>query len=325
MFCDGRRRRRSGFTLIELLVVIAIIAILIALLLPAVQQAREAARRTQCKNNLKQIGLALHNYHDTFTLFPYGFNGVEGQYVVHGRDTWHQQIWPYIEQGPLYNMYQADTSNWLMYTPDAIAGQTIPGFSCPSDPNAPSTRGGGSSRSKGFQGSYAGNAGVGATFTVDANNIITVTNSTTVGADYTGVFGNKSNVKIGGITDGTSNTLLASEGIIRNGTGAFGELGGYWGGGPHGAYGFSTAAVPNTSLADNPYSCMATTQPGAPKNAPCTAVSSGNRFNYARSYHTGGVHAAMSDGSVRFVSENIDVQTWMKLGIRKDGQTIGEF
>ena len=93
-------------------------------------------------------------------------------------------------------------------------------------------RGGGSSRTKGFQGSYAGNAGVGATFTVDANQIITVTNATTVAADYTGVFGNKSNVKIGGITDGTSNTLLASEGIIRNGTGAFGELGGYWGGGP---------------------------------------------------------------------------------------------
>ena len=70
---------------------------------------------------------------------------------------------------------------------------------------------------------------------------------------------------------------------------------------------------------------MATTQPGAPKNAPCTAANTGPRFNYARSYHTGGVHAAMSDGAVRFVSENIDVQTWMKLGIRKDGLTVGEF
>jgi len=87
-------RRQRGFTLIELLVVIAIIAVLVALLLPAVQQAREAARRSSCKNNLKQLGLAMHNYHDVFTIFPYGHQ-TEG--VTHRRDNWFQRILPYID------------------------------------------------------------------------------------------------------------------------------------------------------------------------------------------------------------------------------------
>ena len=107
MSSSSRRDQRGGFTLIELLVVIAIIAVLIALLLPAVQQAREAARRTQCKNNLKQLGLALHNYHDVFTIFPRGTSGpvIEGL----GGDGWrtysaHAMILPYIDQAPLYSM-----------------------------------------------------------------------------------------------------------------------------------------------------------------------------------------------------------------------------
>src|SRR5688572_18495143 len=123
------QRRRIGFTLIELLVVIAIIAILIALLLPAVQQAREAARRTQCKNNLKQMGLALHNYHDAFNMFPPGHvydgfadtnvrsptNGGGNDCVAAGalasnatyvRAPWTVQILPYIDQAPLYNQFQ---------------------------------------------------------------------------------------------------------------------------------------------------------------------------------------------------------------------------
>jgi prepilin-type N-terminal cleavage/methylation domain-containing protein len=105
------RRQRSGFTLIELLVVIAIIAILIALLLPAVQQAREAARRRQCKNNLKQIGLALHNYHDSLLVFPFG--GSVGADIVNLSTTgnngfgWRVFILPYIDQAPLYNQLAA--------------------------------------------------------------------------------------------------------------------------------------------------------------------------------------------------------------------------
>src|SRR5690606_20788824 len=103
---------RRGFTLIELLVVIAIIAILIALLLPAVQQAREAARRTQCKNNLKQFGLALHNYHDAFDLFPYGHQQ-EIAGATKRRNCWFQSILPYIDQAPRYNTYASFPAEYI--------------------------------------------------------------------------------------------------------------------------------------------------------------------------------------------------------------------
>src|SRR5260221_10831944 len=146
-----RSRRNSGFTLIELLVVIAIIAILIALLLPAVQQAREAARRTQCRNNLKQIGLALHNYHDTFTKFPPAMvrrtwgSGVPTQTHSNGA-AWSLRIAPYLDQAPLYNIFNfnaepawADTSiNAQLGAPytnyAVVAGSTVPPYLCPSDP-----------------------------------------------------------------------------------------------------------------------------------------------------------------------------------------------
>ncbi|HEY4261783.1 MAG TPA: DUF1559 domain-containing protein, partial [Schlesneria sp.] len=148
-----RRTSRRGFTLIELLVVIAIIAVLIALLLPAVQQAREAARRTQCKNNLKQIGLAMHNYHDQCNTFPYGCLNV-GTY--HQRDTWMQQILPMIEQGSLYNSYQADMSVWVMDVPTGIRDKSLAALQCPSDPSSPAKGASGGTRSggDGFQGNY---------------------------------------------------------------------------------------------------------------------------------------------------------------------------
>src|ERR1700761_7427542 len=97
-----RRPAAAGFTLIELLVVIAIIAVLIALLLPAVQQAREAARRTQCKNSLKQLGLALHNYHDSLNVFPFGSTYASSGPVYGPKHTWVEYILPYVDQAPLY-------------------------------------------------------------------------------------------------------------------------------------------------------------------------------------------------------------------------------
>lgn len=333
---DGNavKRTRSAFTLIELLVVIAIIAILVALLLPAVQQAREAARRSSCKNNLKQIGLALHNYHDVFKLFPYGHQHdgiVAGQ--TKRRDCWFQRILPYIEQANKYDLYEgysainAYEGEWVHRITNRDIVGPIGIMSCPSDPNDPGRGGNGGTIA--FQSNYAVCAGVGSGRTIDpVTDIITVTNRNTANTTAgTGLFYLNSSSKFRDCTDGSSSTLLVSEGIVRtNGKAGWGGLGGHWGGAPHGAFGFSAAETPNTSVPDRVYSCKETSMPGAPSNAPCEDRSAGaGRYNFARSYHIGGVQAALADGSVIFVSENIDRQTWMRLSMPRDGLVVGEF
>jgi prepilin-type N-terminal cleavage/methylation domain-containing protein len=336
---------RRAFTLIELLVVIAIIAILIALLLPAVQQAREAARRTQCKNNLKQLGLALHNYHDNFNVFPYGHAGEWFTGQVRRRDNWFQRLLPYVDQAPRYssyenfpsvNVYQGEYIHRIdMTTPQGAALiSPVPGFSCPTDPNSPGK--GGNGGGVAFQSNYAVNAGTGHSPNTTINlttGLITVSLTApaafpNVTSNGNGLFFQDSATGIKSCTDGSSNTLAFSEGVIRPQASAWGDLGGVWGGAPHGSYGFWTFQTPNTSVADRVYTCKAAQYPAAPKGAPCE---SGNtlgltgRWNFARSFHIGGVQVTMADGSVRFVSDNIDLQTWMKLGIRGDGLTLGEF
>ncbi|MEZ6122344.1 MAG: DUF1559 domain-containing protein [Planctomycetaceae bacterium] len=302
----GRRSAR-GFTLIELLVVIAIIAILIALLLPAVQQAREAARRSQCKNNMKQIVLGLHNYHDTHRLFPYGYME-SGSF--HLRDTWMQQVLPYVDQAPAYNQYQGWVGQWVMDTPPAIKDLIMTVFMCPSDPSGPAYGGGGGPRAggKGFQGNYV----------VCAGNVQMNANT-----DSGGMFYGLSSRRMRDMLDGSSNTAFLSESIIRGQSGAsWGEAGGYWGGGRGGGYGFITLEPPNTTLPDEVYQCKSTTFP----NAPCTSLTSYSYTrNYARSYHEGGVHLGLGDGSIRFVSENIDRTLFQYIGTRQGGEPIGEF
>ncbi|QDU40955.1 Type II secretion system protein G precursor [Maioricimonas rarisocia] len=308
------RCRKAGFTLIELLVVIAIIAILIALLLPAVQQAREAARRTQCKNHLKQVGLALHNYHDTHNVFPYGYME-SGTY--HKRDTWMQMVLPFIDQAPMYNQYSAWDGEWVMDTPPEIKDLQIPTLQCPTDPSTPGVGGGGGNRAggNGFQGNYVVCAGNDLMLRSQAHNL-------------NGMFCRRSSTRMGDVLDGTSNTVMTSEGIVRGSDVSgpdgvsWGGTGGYWGGAPHGSYGFTTLEPPNSRLADQIYDCKEDDFMGAP----CNPIGGADELrNFARSYHVGGAHAGMADGAIRFISSNIDTGTWRALGSRRGGETVGEY
>jgi len=328
-FClSSRENRRRAFTLVELLVVIAIIGVLVGLLLPAVQAAREAARRMSCSNNMKQVALALHNYHDTYRSFPYGHLS-SSLSDTHKRETWYHLLLPFVEQQAYAENYRNAASfltpyevAWLHRMPADFAGIAIPAFMCPSDPSGPARGGGGTTN--GFQGSYGVCAGGGA-LAQDLNGGITPTEVNITGVDNGGMFGQNLGRKFRDCLDGTSNTLMLSETIIRgNSTAAWGGMGGYWGGAPHGSFGFSSAESPNTTVPDRVYSCKSTTV----LKSPCengNADGLAGRWNFARSHHTGGVLAALCDGSVRFVTNSIERQTWRDLGNREDGRTIEEF
>lgn len=332
------RKLNRGFTLIELLVVIAIIAVLVAMLLPAVQQAREAARRSECKNKLKQIGLAIHNYHDAYRVFPPGTvngagrsgspddpNGCHGggQLCIGG--PWIVLILPYMDQGPLFQQHQqivqerAEAVDWYgngFYTNQNmnIGSERVPFMDCPSHPKNDQQMANGTGLEHLARGNYAacyGAGGYGQSFT----------NNRRVG----GVFGNNSNNRMGDITDGTSNTVMLSELKYRKpGTNSTGDIRGTWAYGSMGANIFSTFTAPNTSVFDRIWGCRHV------PDMPCGGSTSDggtyqNLYAAPRSYHVGGVHVGLTDGSVRFISDNIDLGTWNALGTRGGGEVIGEF
>ncbi len=325
-----RGHRRSAFTLIELLVVIAIIAILIALLLPAVQQAREAARRTQCRNNLKQLGLALHNYESTHRVFPPGSLGYP--YVWSAQS----QLLPFVDQASMQNLlnysvppilaFGAGFNTTLVTQNDTAARNRIPMLTCPSD----------NERVQGsvYAGiSYPGSAGSG---------INTVSNVADDGAiaNADGLFYQQSRTGFRDITDGTSNTVAFGEQLLGDGTDAAPpandyrrrviELSGA-------TQPTSASCVPasgpwsgqrgakwiNGHLADSMYNHYYA--PNSKQNPDCHNGYHNFALTSARSAHTGGVTNCFADGSVKFISENIDLTLWRGLATRGGGEVLGEF
>ena len=363
-FSDSRKPRRSnhqGFTLIELLVVIAIIAVLIALLLPAVQQAREAARRSQCKNNLKQLGLAIHNYESTYSRFPSGGEGTDSQRLI--RRLFPVSVFtaclPFMDQAPLYQSFDLNYhyTNSLNSKNSVAAQAKVAAFLCPSD---------GSGRS-------------------DALNYGRTDYLPSVYADInpaTGLRGKlqsgvalNSNVdgalplyglRAGAFSDGLSGTIMIIEDVGRPGNTPSPYSPGETVSGAGGVMATRTVGGVPTGI-DNVQLCggkscedrwadpdSGSAVSGPPQNDPGSPYFSGggqrvlnnNRLSSytsapagncpwsvnncgpneeAFSPHTGGVHALLGDGSVRFLSENLDWHTILGLLTPGGAEVIGEF
>lgn len=328
-----RHRRTKGFTLIELLVVIAIIAILIALLLPAVQQAREAARRSQCKNNLKQIGLGLHNYHDSFNAFPPGAQAGPGTTEV-ARWTqginWRASILPYLDQASLYNKMDFNNASFSGYsgapvnsTNTILIGLTIPGYLCPSstvDPFINTTSPLFDNSSGVLAIHYVGIAGA----TPDPAGRPGVCNPGNYGiACGNGPLRPGQLTRMRDLTDGSSNTIMVSE---QSGVVGVNAISSNYGGGWNG---LSRAYPPSAQSALGPYFYAGiTTVRFAPNTKTTTSSASSQPYEtntILNSYHTGGIHALLCDGAVRFVSENVDIATFRAACSMNDGIVISEF
>ena len=292
-----RRRSSRGFTLIELLVVIAIIAILVSLLLPAVQQARQAARRTQCKNNLKQISLAIHNYHDVFNLFPATEVGGTGTLL---RASAFLAILPYLEQSNPFTLYNPSLGNSDPVNMMAVQ-QVIPTYTCPSAPlrrQIPIPVCDANNRAPG---TYAVSTGSGDPWGTLAT-----------GNPHNGAIVGPASGRTGmrDIVDGTSNTLMVGEAawnipdyLFTSGP-CTGQI----------RWGFSYWSSPYPLA-----TAFTTMAPFNPKKGGAAVLS---RF---RSEHIGGAQFALVDGSVRFISENISQTVLDATGTRAGGEVVGEF
>lgn len=295
-------RVRKAFTLIELLVVIAIIAVLIALLLPAVQQAREAARRSQCRNNLKQIGLALHNYHDSHKMFPNGY------YYPVGENTWILSIYPFLELTNLYNTQNLTQNFGSLPNSNTTISQTlVPGFQCPSDPVT------GPASTYYGRGNYAGNNGIGPQVnTLDLN-------PSPPARGVVAIFETRVNRGLRDITDGSSNTAMVSELVKVEGNDFRGVM--HY---PEGSL-YQHNRTPNSGTPDSFRTSLCISTSFAPCTGTYTAYNNRNIILASRSRHTGGVHTLICDGSVRFVSSNVDTTIWQNFGVHNDGTVLGDF
>ena len=289
------RRTQSGFTLIELLVVIAIIAILIALLLPAVQQAREAARRTQCKNNLMQLGLAIHNYDMSFEMLPPGTVNAEGP-IVNVPEGYHMswivQILPMFEQSQVFRNVDFGEGAYSAAN-DKVRSMQIPSLSCPSDYKANYNI---SNVGAVVASSYAGSFG-GTDVPIDDEN--------------NGLLFRNSSITFEQIRDGASNTIVIGEKIHPRNSQDLGWMSG------------TSATLRHTGVAINggwdviQYFSRTSTEP---TTAPSPTATGG--FS---SLHTGGANFLLGDGSVRFLSEHIGQDILSYLGNREDMELLGNY
>tara|TARA_R110002072_G_scaffold303140_2_gene495639 strand:+ start:5501 stop:6496 length:996 start_codon:yes stop_codon:yes gene_type:complete len=324
-------KRRRGFTLIELLVVIAIIAILVALLLPAVQQAREAARRSQCKGNLKQIGIGLHNYHDIYNRLPPG--RVRTTYIS-GVNSWATSniSWAARILGNMDYATIFETVDWDRFNgaggvngtnPTGARRQRVPVYRCPSDP--------GTGRWAKFVDltgvQHSGNAPN--TGFASGNYMASIGNQTNEqsNSSNSGVFGLNTSTRFRDITDGTSNVAMISEAII-----GFPGLVVNASGSPKVCP--TTGTATTDSQRSRGYSWFYLERPTAGyythrvgPNAPefdCGS-NTGDAMFASRSPHVGSVHTLLADGAVKQISENIDLTTWQNLGDIDDEELLGDF
>ncbi len=338
---------RRGFTLIELLVVIAIIAVLIALLLPAVQSAREAARRAQCTNNLKQIGLGLHNYHSALNSFPLGNTTAMSYGYESDWGAWSAQalLLGYMDGQPIYNSCNFNVVTWFASGWQinlTVTNTVLNVFICPSDGQSPDTP---------MSRQWAG----------DTNNYFASMGTTTANfytADSNGLFAWNASYGVQSVTDGTSNTTAFSESLIATDTlwlpwrgGVSASSGGQnylidaranlpalmadlqlctlyfqshqnptgtndkgfrWAMGGRGITMFNTIVPPNSTLYQ---------WGGCRLDCGGCGFAFG-QYSNATSNHPGGCNVMMGDGSVRFMKSSINMQTWWALGTRNGGEVV---
>lgn len=314
--------RRPGFTLIELLVVIAIIAVLIALLLPAVQQAREAARRTQCRNNLKQLGLALHNYHDALGMFPIG-TLTSNSLRYGGRPEWPyllNYLYPYLDQAPAYNNLNFLLQGPWVSTTGWVAGmndQVMPVLQCPSDGKGGATKGIGVGTMQFTSSNYLG-------LFSGFNDLQSEQDK----APNQAAFGINRGTRLRDIGDGSSNTMIIAEYL----TGVTGDFRGVFATTRAGCQFLHVTNTPNSSAPDNILDlagfCPTGNANGANNpisNLPCTPGPGDGNFASPRSRHVGGVQVLLGDGAVRFIGNSINLATWQSLAWLDDGSVTGDF
>ena len=314
------KSQKNGFTLIELLVVIAIIGVLIGLLLPAVQKVRDAAARLQCTNNLKQIGLAMMNYESTYRMFPAGYLDNMTTNPVNATATtnpdpiigwgWGALILPYLEQESLYKSININSIAMNNTSAAAIAFRktVIKGFLCTSDDSGLNTftisgAGGNFELAKS---SYAGINGQGELADFDS-------------ALGLGMFLRGRGVSIAEVTDGLSNTLFVGERSSKSAKQAVGSLTGVctW-----------VGALPGGDLDGETPALYVLGWTGAPSNPAKPNTPEPDGSFHAESYtsrHSGGVNFLLGDGSVRFITDSINGQTWVKLGTRAGGEVPGDY